>query len=108
MAVSTAKLGRLYGDTVLLHESLKFYVQGLWQLQKALWDPHLMHQNETIAACMALILYEVVECPDKTLDGWASHMRGCAKMVELRGPEAYNSDFGHQLFLSFRVIEVST
>jgi hypothetical protein len=106
LAVSTAKLGRLNDNQVLIHESLRLYVQGLWELQKALWDPKLMHNNETLAACMALIVYEVVECPDKTLDGWVSHMRGCAKMFELKGPGAYDSDFGHQLFLSFRVIEV--
>jgi hypothetical protein len=106
MAVSTAKLGRLEDNQVLLRESLKFYVQGLWELQKALWDPNLMHKNETLAACMALIMYEVIECPDEKLDGFFSHMKGCAKMFELKGPTAYHSDFGHQLFLSFRVGEV--
>lgn len=106
MAVSTAELGRLNENQVLIQESLKFYIQGLWELQRALWDPKLMHKNETLAACMALIIYEVIECPDKRLDGWASHMKGCAKMFELKGPKAYDSDFGHQLFLSFRVIEV--
>ena len=106
MAVSTAKLSRLDNNQVLLRESLKFYVQGLWELQKALWDPDLMHKNETLAACMALIMYEVIECPDKKLDGWVSHTKGCAKMFELKGPKAYDSDFGHQLFLSFRVLEV--
>lgn len=106
LAVSTAKLGRLNDNPVLLHESLKFYVQGLWELQKALWDPGLMHKDETLAACMALIMYEVVECPDRTIDAWANHMRGCAKMFELKGANSYGSDFGYQLFLSFRIIEV--
>ena len=106
MAVSLAKLGRVYGDNVLVRESLGFYVGGLWELQKALRDPNLMHRNETLAACMTLIMYEVVECPDKTLDGWVSHMRGCSKMFELKGPRAYGSEFGHQLFLSCRLLEV--
>jgi hypothetical protein len=106
LAVSTAKLGRLNDNPVLIHESLKFYVQGLWELQKALWDPILMHRDETLAACMAMIMYEVVECPDCTIEAWIGHMKGCAKMFELKGPKAYGSDFGHQLFLSFRIIEV--
>ncbi|KAG0649459.1 hypothetical protein D0Z07_4106 [Hyphodiscus hymeniophilus] len=106
MSVSTAKLGRLNGNPLLVRESLKFYIQGLWELQKALWHPRLMYKNETLAACLSLIMYEVVECPGKSIDGWASHMRGCAKMFELKGPTAYDSDFGHQLFLSFRVIEI--
>jgi hypothetical protein len=106
LAVSTAKLGRLSESPVLIHESLKFYVQGLWELQKALWDPTLMGKDETLAACMAMIMYEVVECPNSTIDAWAGHMKGCAKMFELKGPKAYGSDFSHALFLSFRVIEV--
>ena len=106
MAVSIAKLGRLNDDSVLIRESLKFYVQGLWELQKALWDSKLMYQNETLAACMTLITYEVVECPDKSIDGFVSHLKGCAKIFESKGPKSYDSDFGHQLFLSFRLIEV--
>jgi hypothetical protein len=106
LAVSIANLGRLSRDEGLLQESLKFYIQGLWELQRSLWDPTLMLKNETLAACMALIMYEVAECPDRTLNGWEAHMRGCKKMFELKGPSSYGSDFGHQLFLSFRVMEV--
>jgi hypothetical protein len=39
LAIATAKLGRVNENEVLLRESLKFYVTGLWELQKALWDP---------------------------------------------------------------------
>lgn len=106
LAIATAKLGRVNGNEVLIHESLKFYVNGLWELQKALWDPKLMYKDDTLAACMGLIMYEVVECPDKTLTAWVAHMKGCAKMFEMRGPDTYGSDFGHELFLSFRTIEV--
>jgi hypothetical protein len=107
LAVCTAKLGRVSNNPILLHESLKFYGQSLWELQRALWDPTQMHRDETFGACMAMIMYEVVECPNSTMDAWSGHMRGCAKMFELKGPEYYGSEFGHQLFLSFRVIEVS-
>lgn len=106
LAVCIARLGRLRGDQSLVHESLKFYTQGLFELQKALWDPKLMHRDETIAACMALVFYEAVECPSQSIAGWQSHMRGCVRMVELKGPDAYKSDFGHQIFLSFRIMEV--
>lgn len=106
LAVCTAKLGRLHNNEVLLHESLKFYVKGLWELQKALWDPKLMYRDETLASCMALIMYEVVECPDQNINGWINHAKGCAKLFELKGPNSYGSNFGHRLFLSFRLLEV--
>ena len=38
--------------------------------------------------------------------GWMSHMKGCAKLFELKGPAAFSSDFGHKLFISFRIMEV--
>jgi hypothetical protein len=107
LAVCTARLGRVNGDKGLVRESLKFYTQGLWELQKALWSPSLMYREETVAACMALLMYEVVECPDKNSAGWQGHIKGCARLVELRGPKAYESEFAHRLFVTFRQLEAS-
>jgi hypothetical protein len=67
LAIATAKLGRVSENEVLIHESLKFYVNGLLELQKALCDPKLMYKDDTLAACMALITYDIAECPDKTI-----------------------------------------
>jgi len=106
LAICTAKMGRQDKNPALVHESLKFYTKGLIELQRALWDPKLMYKDETLAACMSLVLYEVLECPDNTIKAWQSHMKGCAKLFETRGAEAYGSDFGHQIFLSWRLMEV--
>jgi hypothetical protein len=106
LAVCTARLGRVNSDTVLVRESLKFYTQALWELQKALWNPKLMYRDETLAACMALIIYELLECPEQTVKAWLNHTKGCAKLTELRGPKAYDSKFAHELFISMRHIEV--
>lgn len=107
MATAVARFGRIKKDPALIHESLKFYTKGLVDLQKALWNPELMYRDETAAACMALLMYEFTECPGESIAGWQSHIRACAKLFELKGPEAFTSDFGHQLFLSFRLMEVS-
>jgi hypothetical protein len=107
LAICTAKLGRLNNDPALVHESLKFYIQGLWELQRALYTPELRYKDETAASCMALVFYEVMECPDQTVQAWKKHVDGCAKLFELRGPKAYSSEFGHELFLTFRQMEVS-
>jgi Fungal specific transcription factor domain len=106
LAIATAKVARDSGNEVLLRESLKFYINGIFELQMALWDSKSMYKDDTLAACMAMVMYEVAECPDQTMAAWLAHMKGCAKMFELRGPDAYNSDFSHGLFLSFRVLEV--
>ena len=106
LAVATAKLGRVSGNEVLLRESLKMYVNGMWELQQALWDQKSMYKVDTMAACFAMVMYEVVECPNKNLKALDAHMKGCARLAELRGPNAYTSDFSHELFLAFRIIEV--
>jgi hypothetical protein len=106
LAVSIANLGRQHNDTGLVRESLKFYGQGLWELQKALWDPKLMYRDETLAACMMLFTYELIECPEESRLGLLSHMNGCAKLIQSRGAEAHCSALGHQLFLAFRLDEV--
>jgi hypothetical protein len=75
-------------------------------LQRALYTPDLIYADETAASCMALIAYEVVECPVQTVNGWKRHIQGCAKLFEIRGPSAYSSKMGHRLFLTFRQLEV--
>ena len=107
VAMTTAKVGRINNDPVLVKASLKSYTQALWELQKALWDPNLMYSDETLAACLGLWMYEVMECPDGTPHGWVSHFDGCKRLVELRGAEAHASAMGHQLFLVYRTTAVS-
>lgn len=107
LAIATAKLGRLNHDEVLVKESLRLYTKGLRELQLALWNPELMHKDETLAACMVLGMYELVECPAGDKTGYISHYNGCDRLVELRGPDAHREGLGHQLFLTFRVQGVS-
>lgn len=108
LALSTAKMGRLKDDPGLLRASLRLYGEGLSELQKALWDPNLMYRDETLAACMALWMYEVMECPSETVRGWISHFGGCERLIQLRGAEAHASALSHQVFLAFRTTAVCT
>ena len=58
-AVSLLVVGSSTSNPVLSVEGSKKYGQALWELQKALWDERLMYKDETLAACNALLLYEV-------------------------------------------------
>lgn len=107
LALCTAKLGREREDDVLVRSSLRLYTEGLYELQKALWDPKLMYRDETLAACMALAYYELVECPAEAKYAYVTHHNGCSKLVQLRGADAHISGLGRQVFLTFRFQEVS-
>ncbi|KAK9319480.1 hypothetical protein V1517DRAFT_310695 [Lipomyces orientalis] len=100
-AISAAALGRVYNDTTLTNESLKLYTQGLRELQNALWNPKLMYDDEILAACLSLSLYEVMECPGDAYSAYVSHCNGCMKLVEARGIDRHTSGLAHQLFVGF-------
>ena len=106
MAFCMASLGRRHEDLVMLKDSLSLYVQGLHEVQRALWDPQLIYRDETLAACMALAIYEQLECPAANRRAHASHHDGIAKLIELRGAEAHSYGLAHQIFLAFRTHNV--
>lgn len=107
LTLCTAFLGRMHDDVVLVQHSLVFHGRALWALQKALWDPNAMYKDETLAACIALTMYEATERPGGNNSGWTSHMDGCAILIRQRGAEAHLSTLGHRLFLWYRISGVS-
>lgn len=103
MALCLSKLGDVHNDPTLVHESLKLYQRSLHQLQLALWEPELMLDDQTLTACLALGMYEMSQCPNRTKHGYISHTLGCRRLVQLRGPEAHVDGLGHAIFVHFRI-----
>ena len=107
MALSTARLGRVSNNLPMIRDSLHLYTLGLAEIQMALWNPALMYKDETLAASMALAMYELSECPAESKHGYISHHKGCSRLVQLRGVNAHTSGLGHRVFLTFRMQGVS-
>lgn len=103
LALSTAALGRVYDDQSLIQESVKLYCRSLSELQKALSTPRLALEDETLATCLTLSVYELMECPAQGTQAYASHCKGLLALVRCRGPHAHASGFGRQLFLATRL-----
>ncbi|KAG9777481.1 hypothetical protein KCU88_g4542, partial [Aureobasidium melanogenum] len=103
MALCMAKMSDVHNDSILRHESLELYHRGLLQLQKALWDPEQMYDEQTLAACVALASYELSQCPNNSRHGYIIHTAGCEKLIRLRGPEAHKDGLAHQIFVQYRV-----
>lgn len=102
LAVSLSRIGTVNGDECLAKESLKHYTEGLKELQKALYDPVQMHSDETLAACLLLGIFELLNCPGDSKEAYAIHTKGCARLLEARGPKAHRKGLGHSLFLAIR------
>lgn len=86
----------------LVKTSHTYYTQALRQLQRALHDPLLMRDDETLASCMALSLYEALECPTAGSEGYFKYCHGLLALVQARGVHAHASGAGHQLSLGLR------
>lgn len=103
LALSAASLGRAYGDQTLIHESASLYVRSLSELQRALWNPRLACDDEILAACLTLSMYELMECPSEGAHAYASHCEGILALIQHRGPHAHRSGLARQLFLTTRM-----
>ena len=62
-ALAMTRLGWLRKDEAFVHEGKVIYVNALRELQKALYNQNSMWQDETMAACNVLALYEVSRFP---------------------------------------------
>ncbi|KAJ5443927.1 C6 zinc finger domain-containing protein [Penicillium daleae] len=102
-AVAASAIGRKFHNTALVRNSHNLYIQGLRHLQHALQDRALVRDDGTLAACMALSLYEAMECPSGGSGAYFSHCEGIMALVQARGVEAHSSGAGHQLFLGVRI-----
>lgn len=107
VAVAASVMGHIFHDTLLIRQSLNYYIRGLIELQKALRDPSLMREDGTLAACMALSLYEALECPNLGSEGYFNHCHGLIALLQYRGQIVHSSGVGHRLFQGVRVPGVS-
>ncbi|KAE8555689.1 hypothetical protein EYB25_000387 [Talaromyces marneffei] len=82
-AIAASILGRQHDDRDFVNESLRFYTSGLRELQKSLWDPHVMFNDEILAA-------------------YYNHCMACMRLVEARGAGRHVSGVSHELFLGLR------
>ncbi|KAK0751820.1 hypothetical protein B0T18DRAFT_318071 [Schizothecium vesticola] len=105
-AFFAARVARINNDQNLAHQSRSMYVDSLRQLQDAMASPRTRLSDETLAACMALSLYELTGSEGGTPGAYMAHMKGAMMLLELRGPDASASPLGHSLFLDLRVHEI--
>jgi hypothetical protein len=108
LALCTARLGRDNDHQGLVHGSLSLYTSSLRELRRAVLDPVTRCDEQNIAACMALIMYELSECPGRMLEGYLSHYNGAMKLLQLRGADAHTSGLAHSVFQVLRMHSVSS
>jgi len=103
LAVCSGRLGVRDGQPRLLHQSLIQYNQSLRPLQRDLCHPALRRHDHTLAACMALTVFEFSECPGGLAQGYLTHYNGAMELMQRRGPELHVSGLAHSILRTLRV-----
>ena len=106
LACYTAWMGRATDDPSLVEASRRLYIQGLREVQYSVNDPGTALLDETLSACLGLIIYEALECPGHSYSAYRKHIDGCSALIRLRGVEAHQDGVGHELFRGFKYIAV--
>ena len=107
LACYSSWLGRRERNPYLVQASQRLYVHGLKEVQEAVNDPKTALRDETFSACLSLIVYEALECPDRSQRGYDMHVDGCSRLVQLRGASLHQEGASHATFCAFRFIGVS-
>ncbi|KEF51148.1 uncharacterized protein A1O9_12762 [Exophiala aquamarina CBS 119918] len=122
-ALSLAHLAQGAKRAEFLYQSRTAYVRALQGLNKVLQRDGQHLQDDTLAAVMALSIYEVsnfkqpyfvdwadfrsqMQSGSRTrAQGWVSHIRGAQALVQLRGQRNFSNSFSERLFLGSRLTE---
>jgi Fungal specific transcription factor domain len=101
-----AWIGRRDQAPQLQEGSRHLYLRGLREVVQALHRDKTALKDETLAACISLVLYETIECPERCAKGYNTHVHGCLTLIEKRGPGAHQDGAAHRLFTTIRLVGV--
>ena len=107
LAACTARLGRVMNHPALVHESQRLYAKGLSAMRRDINRKSTQANEQNLAACLALMLYEISECPGETPDGYMVHYQGAMELMRIRGPAAHQFGLAHSVFQLLRLHSVS-
>jgi hypothetical protein len=107
LALCSAQVGHHTGKPGMVYESLNLYTTGLKGLREAVMKPSTRHNEQNVAAAVALLMYEMIQCPGRRWDGYKSHLEGAMHLLRLRGPESYRSELAFSVFRVIRTHSVS-
>ncbi|KAH8890600.1 hypothetical protein GQ53DRAFT_650265 [Thozetella sp. PMI_491] len=79
--------------------TVKPYIKALRALQESIDDEDMRISPETLCASELLGLFELLNGPSD-VEKWMRHARGAAKLIELRGPDRFKTDFELSLFMT--------
>ena len=121
-ALALTRLGWIDGNDALTIRGRYQYGLALKHIQRALYDPREMEQDDTLASAHCLAIYEVGFLPGSwtysslyilklyestTFKAWNNHVTGLGHLIKFRGPDSYDSDLARATLYGFAFATVS-
>ncbi|KNG80162.1 putative C6 finger domain protein [Aspergillus nomiae NRRL 13137] len=103
--LNTWFLARRHHDHDQLQASRHMYNRALRCLAQSIRDPARVKSDSTLAAAIALGVYEVLDGIGP--NSWLVHSRGIGALFRLRGPDAHRSGFGRTMYTTYRTFLVA-
>ncbi|GAB1198335.1 hypothetical protein APSETT444_007654 [Aspergillus pseudonomiae] len=103
--LNTWFLARRHHDHDQLQASRHMYNRALRCLAQSIRDPARVKSDSTLAAAIALGVYEVLDGIGP--NSWLVHSRGIGALFRLRGPDAHRSGFGRTMYTTYRAFLVA-
>lgn len=80
-----------------------WYNKALLKVNQILRDPLLAKEDLTLLVVLLLGLYETNTCrTPRSMTSWLRHIKGATALLDIRGEEQLDSDFGRTLFVQTR------
>ncbi|ORY55863.1 uncharacterized protein BCR38DRAFT_379870 [Pseudomassariella vexata] len=106
LAASMASLASRPNGGSLVPLARVYYHKALRQVSTVVQDRDKSKEDETLAAIIMLILYEVLMWEDQSQGSLRFHIHGAQAIVKLRGPEQRRSPVGYGMFEFIRAFMV--
>ncbi|KAB5522151.1 hypothetical protein GE09DRAFT_1155251 [Coniochaeta sp. 2T2.1] len=102
-AAGMAGISNVYHAPSLAARSKQQYGIALDALKKSLSDPKEAVKDETLMTVNLFGLFEFITFTNWDQSrAWAAHIKGAVALLQLRGPEQFDTERGGQLFLQLR------
>jgi hypothetical protein len=107
LALTLSRIGQHSGNNGVARSGAVHYNDCLREVAHRIDLQKDACNDEVIAVCLILSLYEIMCSPSSQGANWQSHLRGIGTLIQLRGPHSFAYGFSHKLFVSARVEVVS-
>ncbi|KIL84598.1 hypothetical protein FAVG1_12124 [Fusarium avenaceum] len=108
LTLSAAFLGRNSHDVHLRKRSMVMYGNAIHHLGRAMSAADFYPSDIVLATIQCLGMSEIYSPPSQQAvdHGWASHMKGGAELLKIRGASILDTKLGRDLFIRFRVVSL--